>query len=196
MRILRSLPAGLALAAALVLSATAPVAAQQPQAQQPGLIGDLMRGIQEVEKKMLDLARAIPAEKFSWRPGEGVRSVTEVVLHVAADNYFIPALGGVAAPAETGIKAEDYTTTQTYEKRAMNKDAAIAVLEQSFAHVKKALTATPESKLGDPLPAIGEHGTVRGLWLMEVGHVHEHLGQLIAYARSNGVVPPWSRPGG
>ncbi|MGH7554247.1 MAG: DinB family protein, partial [Longimicrobiales bacterium] len=77
-----------------------------------------------------------------------------------------------------------------------NRDAAIAALEQSFAHVKKALAATPETKLADALPQLGENGSVRGLWLLEATHVHEHLGQLIAYARMNGVVPPWSRPGG
>jgi uncharacterized damage-inducible protein DinB len=193
MRALRFSLTILPLAIVLLVGATAPLVAQQPES---GLVADLMRDIEEVEKKMIDLARAIPAEKFGWRPAEGVRSVSEVVLHVASDNYFIPALGGVAAPAETGIKGEEYNTAVAYEKRTMNRDAAIAALEQSFAHVKKALAATTEAKLAEALPQLGENGTVRGLWLLAATHVHEHLGQLIAYARSNGVVPPWSRPGG
>jgi uncharacterized damage-inducible protein DinB len=193
MRALRCITSVLPLATTLALGTASPAVAQQPKS---GLVADLMRDIEEVEKKFVDLAGAIPAEKFAWRPGEGVRSVSEVLLHVASDNYFIPALGGVAAPAETGIKADDYNTTLTYEKRPMNKEAAIAALQQSFAHVKKALSATPEAKLADALPQFGENGTVRSLWLLEATHIHEHLGQLIAYARMNGVVPPWSRPGG
>ena len=175
-------------AAAMFVVVTLAAEAQQA----PSVIADLRADIEEAEKKLLDLARAIPAEKYSWRPAPGVRSIGEVVVHVAADNYLIPAGLGTPADASTGIKGDDYNTVLAYEKRTMNKAAAIAELEKSFAFLKKSLSDTPTARLGESVSVFGSSMTPQKVWILATTHVHEHLGQLIAYARSNGVKPPWS----
>jgi uncharacterized damage-inducible protein DinB len=157
-----------------------------------GLMGDLLKDIGQVEKKVMGLARAMPDAAWAWRPGTGVRSTGEVFMHVAADNYFLPALMGVAAPAETGITKE-YKTAAAFEKREMSRDAVIAELEKSFAFLKKSMTDTPDARLNEPLEFFGQKSTRRGLAVAATTHQHEHLGQLIAYARSNNVTPPWSK---
>ena len=178
-------PAGVA-AASLVLLASAAAA-------QTGVMADMLQDVGQVEQKLVGLARAMPADKYDWRPGEGVRSVGEVFQHVASDNYLLAAGAGTAAPTATGIKAEDYNTAVAYEGRKLGRDAIIAELEASFAHLKKAMAASPDSRLGEKVSLFGGSMTIQQLWLLEVTHIHEHLGQSIAYARANGVVPPWSR---
>jgi hypothetical protein len=118
--------------------------------------------------------------------------VGEVIKHIAADNYLIPAGVGYPADPATGIKGDDYKTAVAYEGRTMTKDQAIAEMEKSFAHLKKSMQATPAAKLGDPVKLFGQPFTMQRAWVLGTTHIHEHLGQLIAYARSNGVKPPWS----
>ena len=161
--------------------------------ERPGLMGDLMRDVTEVEKKIVGLARALPEPAYDWRPSKGVRSAGEALIHVAADNYFLPAAMGTAPPAETGINGKDYKTVAAYEKRTMTRDQIIAEVEKSFAFLKKSMTDTADAKLDAPLEAFGQKMTNRSLWISTVTHLHEHLGQLIAYARSNNVAPPWSK---
>jgi uncharacterized damage-inducible protein DinB len=134
----------------------------------------------------------MPDAAFDWRPGQGVRSTSETFMHVAADNYFMPAVLGTAAPAETGIDKE-YKTAAAFEKRAMNRDQVIAELEKSFNFLKQSMTSFPDAKLDAPIDVFGQKMTNRGLWIATATHLHEHLGQLIAYARSNKVTPPWSK---
>lgn len=174
-------------AAALVLVAT-PAAAQQP-----GLMSDLVRDVTGVQRKLVALAREMPAEKLDWRPAEGVRSVREVFLHVAADNYFLPSAAGVPLPPSTGIDPTDFATLTAYEKQALDRDATVAALEQSFTHLLTTMTAAHDSTLDRSVKLFGQDMTMRYVWLLTATHLHEHLGQAIAYARSNAVVPPWSR---
>jgi len=186
----------LTLAAVLAAVPAFAAAAQQDhaahsQAQPAGLAKDLLEDIGQVERKLLGLARAIPEEKFGWRPGEGVRSVSEVVMHVASDNYLIPAALGFPADPATGIKGEDYNTAVAFEKRPVTKAQAIAELEKSFAFVKQSLGATGAPQLGKSVKMFGQSFTMQQGWIMATTHLHEHLGQMIAYARSNGVKPPW-----
>lgn len=178
----------LAMVAAMMLTLALPLGAQT----RAGLMGDLLKDVADVEKKVVGLAKAMPEAAYEWRPGPGVRSTAETFKHVAADNYFLPLLMGTTAPAETGITKE-YKTTIAFEKRTMNRDAVIAELEKSFAFLKAAMTAMPDDKLDAPLDVFGEKSTNRGLWISTTTHLHEHLGQLIAYARSNKVTPPWSK---
>lgn len=179
-----------------VLSLVVPVAAQAPSGastpKREGVIGDLLVDIGQVEKKIMGLAKAIPASAWAWRPGAGVRSVEEVFKHIAADNYFLPVAVGIAAPAETGITKE-YDTVTAFEKKAMNREAILSELEKSFAFLKSSMTGMPDDKLNTPVNLFGLKTTNRGLWIMTTTHLHEHLGQLIAYARSNNVTPPWSK---
>lgn len=165
-------------------------------AQQPaGLMADLLRDVSQVQEKLVGLANAMPEANYGWRPGQGVRSVGEVFQHVAADNYLIPALLGTAPPASTGIKADNYKTVQDYETRKADRATIIADLEKSFAHLKKTMGETPAAKLGDEASFFGQKMTLQQAWILATTHLHEHLGQAIAYARSNGIVPPWSRAG-
>ena len=166
-------------------------AAHTAHAQPAGLTKDLLEDVGQVERKFLALAAAIPEEKFGWRPGEGVRSVSEVVMHVAADNYLIPAALGFAPDPATGIKGADYNTAVAFEKRTVNKAQAIAELEKSFAFLKQSLGATGSAQLTNSVTMFGQPFTMQQGWLMATMHLHEHLGQLISYARSNAVKPPW-----
>lgn len=172
---------------ALALACAAPLAAQAAS-----ITSDLVSDVSEVEKKFLALAKAIPADKYDWRPGAGVRSVGEVIRHVASDNYLIPAGLGWPADASTGIKGDDYKTAQAFELKKSTKDQSIADLEKSFAHLKKSMNATTPAKLGDQVKLFGQPFTMQRAWVLGTTHLHEHLGQLIAYARTNGVKPPWS----
>jgi uncharacterized damage-inducible protein DinB len=166
-----------------------PVQAQTPS----GLKGDLIKATNEVEQKLLALANALSAAQFDWKPGEGVRTAGEVLLHVAADNYFLPTALGVSAPDVTKIKANDYPSVQGYERQKLAKAAIIAEITASFAHLEKAMAQVPESRMNETVKMFGQDFTVRGLLVLTTTHLHEHLGQMIAYARSNGVTPPWSR---
>lgn len=162
----------------------------QPRA---GVMGDLIGDVEQVQKKIVALANAMPDSAYAWRPGAGVRSSGEVFMHVAADNYFIPAAFGLPIPTETGISGKDYKTAAAFEKKTMTRSEAIAELEKSFGVLKSSMTNFPEAKLDTPVEIFGEKTTSRALWVSTVTHLHEHLGQLIAYARSNKVVPPWSK---
>ena len=180
----------------VTLLAAAPLAAQQASsaavAAPTGLVADLLRDVGDVERKVVGLARALPADKYAWRPASGVRSIGDVVMHVAADNYFFPALLGTPAEPSTGITS-DFKTAQAFEKRQIPRDSSIAELERSFAFLKKSLAAVPESRLSEKVTMFGQQFTMQQAWLLATVHLHEHLGQFIAYSRSNGVKPPWSQ---
>lgn len=179
-------------AAAFLLVAFTAVTPLRAQTRD-GVMGDLLKDIADVESKIVGLAKAMPEATYAWRPAAGVRSTGEVFAHVASDNYFLPAAMGATPPAETGITAKDYQTTIAFEKRKMSRAEVIAELEKSFAFLKKSMNATTDAQLGAPIDVFGQKMTSRGLWITTATHLHEHLGQMIAYARSNGVTPPWSK---
>jgi uncharacterized damage-inducible protein DinB len=166
-----------------------------PLCAQPrtGLVGDLAKDLADLETKIVGLAKAMPDAAWAWRPGPGVRSTSEVLMHVAADNYFMPAAMGTPAPAETAIDGKAYKTAAAFEKKTASRDQVLAELNKSFAFLKKSLDAVPDAKVDAPLDVFGEKTTTRAVWIMTVTHLHEHLGQLIAYARSNKITPPWSK---
>lgn len=178
---------------AMALAATAMFAA--PASAQSGVMADLMTDVAEVQEKLVSLAKAMPEANWNWRPGEGVRSVGEAFQHVAADNYLLPAFVGAAPPAATGIVATDYSTVQKYENRKASRAEAIEALAASFDHLRKVMGETTAAQLGESVTFFGQTVTRQKLWVLTTTHLHEHLGQAIAYARSNGVVPPWSRGG-
>ena len=165
----------------LVLAAASPILAQ---ADAPtGFRGDLIRDIGDLEEKVVGLAEAIPADKYGWRPAEGVRSVSEALMHLAGANFFFPTLFGTSPPAGVDV--------QNLEK-ITDRDKVVSTVKASFAHLRTLVENTPEDKLDDSIKMFGEDSTVAGGLHAAVSHGHEHLGQLIAYARSVGVAPPWS----
>lgn len=153
----------------------------------PGVTGyksEVMAEVMVQEDKFVRLAEAIPAEKFTWRPANGVRSVAEVFLHVAGANYALYKNVGTPIPAGLDIKNWETSTT--------DKEKIIATLKDSFAHAKKAIAAVPDADLDKSMDWFGGKITERGFLLFTTRHAAEHLGQSIAYARMNGVVPPWT----
>ena len=139
--------------------------------------------LQEAQQELLSLARAMPADKYTWRPSEGVRSVAEVYLHVAAGNFGLTALAG--APAKPGFKF------QGYEKSTTDKTQIIEQLTQSFEFARSGISGISDADLTKPVKW-AQYPTVGDVILHIVAHAHEHLGQSIAYARMNGIVPPWT----
>lgn len=153
----------------------------------------LMRAVDGVHTKMLALAKAFPADKYDWRPGPGVRSVREVMLHIASENYLLPAMAGTAAPAATRINAKDFASAETFEKRALSRDSVVAELDRSFAHLSSAMGKTATAGLTTTVSMFGQSMPAQDLWVGTTTHLHEHLGQAIAYARMNKITPPWSK---
>jgi hypothetical protein len=174
---------------AVLLAVAVPLGAQTRE----GVMGDLLKDVDDVHSKIVGLAKAMPAEAQSWRPMPGTRSTEEVLKHVAADNYFLPAAIGIAPPAESGIDGKDYKSTVAFEKRTMTRDQVLAELDKSFSFLKASRKGMSDAQLNTALDVFGQKTTNRGVWISTVTHLHEHLGQLIAYARSNKVTPPWSK---
>jgi uncharacterized damage-inducible protein DinB len=172
---------------ALLLAATTalPFALQAQQAP-AGIRGEILGQFNEAADKLVQLAEAIPQDKFTWRPATGVRSVSEVLLHVAGSNEYFLTAAGVPAPVQGENDLEHSTT---------DKATVIARLKESNDRVRSAILAMPDADLEKATKIFGEETTYRGLILWLQTHDHEHLGQLIAYARMNGIVPPWSRGG-
>ena len=181
----RTVPAA-SLAVLLLVGASVPARAQ-------GLMGDLIKDIATLESKFVGLAKAMPDTKYDWRPAAGVRSVGEVLLHVVADNYVMPFAVGVDPDPATGISMTDFKTFSGFEKKHLGQAEMVAAIEKSFAHLKKAMTESPDAKLGEDLKFFGQTMSRQSMWVATTTHLHEHLGQLVAYARSNGIVPPWSK---
>jgi uncharacterized damage-inducible protein DinB len=176
-------PAILFTASALA-TAQAPAAAPVPAAPLTGFRADFLGQLDDVSKKILDLAEAVPGDKYSWRPEKGVRSVSEIYMHIVVANSFLPSFMGV--PPLTGI---DRST----ETGVTDKAKVVAMLRQSFDHVRSVVLKTPDADLDKKVKVFGGREMSERALIMTMGnHMHEHLGQSIAYARMNGVAPPWS----
>jgi uncharacterized damage-inducible protein DinB len=171
---------------ALVLSLVLPTFAHAEDSVLPvaGPRAAVSRALIDARDKILDLARALPEAKYAWRPGKGVRSAGEVYRHVAQANYLLPSLMGVKVPE--GVTLKDLDTTP------LDKAQTIALVERSFAHALDAVAQTPDAALGDTVQFFGTPMPRMDLLMAMATHAHEHLGQSIAYARTNGVVPPWT----
>lgn len=146
-----------------------------------GFRGEVLGALGESEKKILGLAEKTPQDKFGWRPAAGVRSTSEVFMHVAAGNYFLGGFAGLKAPE--GLRDYEKTT---------DKAKVVAALKDSYAAVRKLVESTPDADLAAAVKLPWRETTKMGLFMTLALHSEEHLGQSIAYARSNGIVPPWS----
>lgn len=167
----------------VLFTAGAPAAlAHEPTVSAGTLRAELDAEFADVEKKLVSLAEAVPQEKFGWRPAEVVRSVSEVYMHVASGNYFIPSFAGAQRPADA--------VNRDMEKTVTDKAKVVEALKKSFAHARKSLAET--SDFDKMVKMFGRDKSARSVYLLLLNHAHEHLGQSIAYARSNGIAPPWS----
>jgi uncharacterized damage-inducible protein DinB len=178
--------------ALLTLGLVAPVRAQEKPAGKPaasaapvaGARAEFLGQVAYFEGRFTRLAEAMPAEKYAWRPGEGVRSAGEVYAHVAAGNYMFLRMLGVQLPAGVDPKA--------IMAGGHDKAKTVQALKDSFAFMQKSVTALSDADLDKPADFFGQKTTQRGVLFHIAAHLGEHLGQSIAYARMNGVVPPWT----
>jgi uncharacterized damage-inducible protein DinB len=138
-----------------------------------------------VSKQLVALADATPPEKFGWRPAPGVRSVSEVYMHIALANLWLLSVTGVKMPADM--------TSNDLEKTVKTKPEVVNWLKRSLDAVKTAHAGVTAAELTRKVKVEGRDATVDGMYLRIIVHANEHMGQLIAYARMAGVVPPWSR---
>jgi uncharacterized damage-inducible protein DinB len=152
-----------------------------PLATPQGFRAEFSADLADVQKKMLALAEAIPADKYTWRPAADVRSISEVFMHVAGSNYFLATFVGAEAPQVAG----------DIEKSVTKKAEVIAELKRSFEHLGVALVGVNDLEVR--VKMLGSQTTHRGVLVTILNHIHEHLGQLIVYGRMNGVTPPWSK---
>jgi uncharacterized damage-inducible protein DinB len=137
-----------------------------------------------VSRQLVALAEAIPAGKYSWRPGPGVRSTSEVFMHIAVSNFYLLSVTGPKMPAEI--------RSSNFEKTVTAKPEVIDWLKRSLDAVKTARAQLKPGDLQREVKINGKDVTVDGMYLRIIVHDNEHMGQLVAYARINGIVPPWS----
>jgi uncharacterized damage-inducible protein DinB len=140
--------------------------------------------LQSVNKKCVELAEALPSEKLTWRPSSDTRSFAEVFLHVAGERYAILGMMGANPPA--GFKAGEF------EKSTTERSAIVEDLNQSWDFAKKTINGMSNADFAKLLPKLGPQANEGDVVYILVTDAHEHLGQLIAYARQNGITPPWT----
>lgn len=179
----------------MVLLMSPPVGVAEDSAVDP-MLQSLGRDFDRNLDRLLALAKAIPPEKYDWRPEEGARSVSEVFTHVAGGNYFFAAAFGIPMPDGLTFEAADPGPGVVFdiEKTVTGKDYVIAILEASGEHVRQALNAWNGRLDENARLVTGQEVSSRDLWLLTIGHPQQHLGQAIAYARMNRIAPPWSVP--
>jgi uncharacterized damage-inducible protein DinB len=153
----------------------------------PSFQSDVAGVLGHVQKEMVSLEQAVPQNKFTWRPTKGVRSVAEVYLHAAGAGYWFGKQLGFQIPADVEAKMKDL------EKSTTDKAKIEKALTDSFEWFASNVKQMPDAELTKTVNLMGHEVTKRSVILTTLGHYQEHLGQSIAYARSNGVVPPWSK---
>lgn len=165
----------------LALLWSAPTFAQKmPEGIWEGYDGEWLH----VSQQLVALAEATPPEKFAWRPAPGVRSTSEVYMHIVMANFYLLSVTGPKMPPDLKEHAE---------KTVTSKAEVISWLKRSLDAVKQAHLAESPEDLQRKVHIMDRDATVDGMYLRIIVHANEHMGQLVAYARVTGVVPPWSK---
>ena len=170
-----------------ILLGSAALSAEQAQdstAPSYDMKAQALLDLERVQKKFVDLANAVPQDKFGWRPSEDTRSFAEVLLHVAAERYQILALLGAIPPSDFNGK--------TFEKSTSDKTKIIGELDKTWEFTKQTITGMSNADFAKLLPKLGPQANAGDVVYILVSDAHEHLGQAVTYARANGVVPPWT----
>ncbi|GAC1438496.1 MAG: hypothetical protein NVSMB68_10220 [Thermoanaerobaculia bacterium] len=180
------------LVAILLLTAAGPAIGKHQQSlSKPGIAAmkttgfraEFVTDLDDVADKLTQLAASVPAEKYSWRPAPGVRSISEVFMHVAGANYFLSTFLGQQPPSDMPKDIE----------RIGDKAVVLAEMKRSFDYLHRVVASEPDADLEKTVNMFGKPASHRLVFITILNHLHEHLGQSIAYARMNGVVPAWSR---
>jgi len=164
----------------LLLSAQMLSAQKMPEGIWQGYDGEW----KHVTNQLTALAEATPEDKFAWRPAKGVRSTSEVYMHIALANFYLLSVTGPKMPDDLKEDAEKTVTA---------KADVIKWLKRSLEAVRAAHLAEKPADLQRKVHIADRDATVDGMYLRIIIHANEHMGQLVAYARMTGVVPPWSQ---
>jgi uncharacterized damage-inducible protein DinB len=173
---------------------TIALAAPTPKADEPAAVdhtspsydmkGQALVDLEAVQKKFVDLANVLPADKLTWRPSAESRSFAEVFLHVAGERYGILALMGATPP--------DGFNRKTFEKSTTDRAQIVAELNRSWDFTQKTIKGMSNADFAKLLPKLGPQANAGDVVYILVADAHEHLGQSVAYARENGIAPPWT----
>jgi uncharacterized damage-inducible protein DinB len=165
-----------------------------------GFRGEFLWELEIVSRQSVSMAEAIPPEKYDWRPDTRARSVSEVFTHVATGNFMLLDVIGVAAPmdlyAQVPVDGQDHFSglirrNDEIVATVRQKNEVVPLLKRSMHAVNQSFNEASETELGRRLHFFGEETTVRRVYLRLLTHAHEHMGQMIAYLRFNGIAPPW-----
>jgi uncharacterized damage-inducible protein DinB len=140
--------------------------------------------LERVQKKFVDLLNVVPADKMTWRPSPDSRSFAELFLHVAGERYGILSLMGAEKPAGFDGK--------TFQKSTTDKAQILVELNRTWEFAQKAINGMTNADFAKLIPKLGPQANAGDVVYILVGDAHEHLGQAVAYARMNGIVPPWT----
>ena len=166
----------------------------------PGFKGEYLWELDIAEHQLLLLSEAFPADRYGWRAAESARSVSEILVHVAGGNFMLLGTIGVEAAPDLYGKLDQeviprmmamITRNEELEKSIVERAAVITVLKRSLAAWRAAFTQTQDAELERQDMLFGERTTVRRLFMRGLTHMHEHMGQLIAYTRAMGLPAPW-----
>jgi hypothetical protein len=189
----------LSLTAAPLLSAQPPGKTASPI---PGVRQEILSTFNSASNRSLTLAKAIPQEKLTWRPMEGVRSFGEVFVHIAGSTLLFCSYAGMKIPEgpahdlATVYMKRGFELPELFATEAAIKDRGkiVEVMEQAIAPARELIGGLSDADLEKKVDFFGRPITLRGLFIQGNEHLGEHLGQAIAYARVNHIVPPWSEP--
>ncbi|HLA99754.1 MAG TPA: DinB family protein [Bacteroidota bacterium] len=154
----------------------------------PAFVKDFLGQVDFAQSEILPLEQAMPAEKAGWRPMEGVRSVSETYLHIAFGNYLMPKLMGYEPPADVNFSMD----LKKWDTQTTDMAKIADILKASFDHIGGVAKKMTAKDLEKQIDFFGNTTTIRNAMMSALNHMHEHLGQSIAYARMNSVVPPWT----
>jgi uncharacterized damage-inducible protein DinB len=179
----------------LLLVLCSPLAAEHHEKEAASVYGGtLAMNFEYVSGQLVQLAEAMPEGIYGWRPADEVRTTSEVLMHVVGTNMLMPTMIGVAPAEGFEIPENPFAMARELETNVTAKADVMAKLQESIGYAKGALANFPEAALDEKVDMFGMEMRKRDTLLLLLSHSHEHLGQLIAYARSNGVKPPWSQP--
>jgi uncharacterized damage-inducible protein DinB len=169
-------------------------------ARLPGFKGEYLWEFDIAEKQLLVMAESFPPGRYGWRPAETARSVSEVLVHVAAGNLTLLGMVGIEAAPDLYGQLERESVPRmmamiarngALEKDLTDKPAVVALLKRSLDAVRASFKAASDAELDRLGIFFGEETTVRRIYLRGLSHMHEHMGQLIAYTRAMGMPAPW-----
>src|SRR5690349_377885 len=152
----------------------------QAQSQAAGLQATLVRDAGTLSDRFTGLARVMSG-KYDWKPAQDVRSVADVFNLIVKENGLLA--GVLSGTPNMGAPPAPITDPEKMQE----------ALKASYLNLQKAISAISDNDLQASVKLFGRDWTKQDALMHILEDQHEHLGQSIAYARSNGVVPPWSK---